>query len=216
MTVQDTQSAALLAHVISQVESNVQFLVSQSYISHSDASTILSKLPKVSASPQPHSVSAVNNQRAVPAPPPRAVASPSTARPVQARALWAYQNKEDHSGEDLSFKEGDIIDIVEETNEHWWVGRVNGKQGLFPANYVEKITVAEKVPYRPFGAAYHGMDAPPPAGTGVNTVGLQEVDQSKKKSKFGGLGNTMAHSAAGGVGFGAGAAIGSGIVNAIF
>ncbi|SJL08813.1 uncharacterized protein ARMOST_12184 [Armillaria ostoyae] len=37
-----------------------------------------------------------------------------------------------------------------------------------------------------------------------------------KKSKFGKYGNTMAHSAAGGVGFGAGAAIGGGLVRAIF
>jgi hypothetical protein len=40
--------------------------------------------------------------------------------------------------------------------------------------------------------------------------------QRPQKNKFGGLGQTMAQSAAGGVGFGAGAAIGSGIVGSIF
>ena len=46
--------------------------------------------------------------------------------------------------------------------------------------------------YRPFGAAYHGADQPPPA-SGVNSVGLQHNDQEheKKKSKFGKLGNTV-------------------------
>ncbi|KAK7691117.1 hypothetical protein QCA50_006220 [Cerrena zonata] len=75
----------------------------------------------------------------------------------------------------------------------------------------------EKPAYRPFGAAYHGADQPPPAA-GVNAVGLQHDDKEheKKKSKYGKLGNTMATSAAGGVGFGAGAAIGSGIIGAIF
>ena len=50
----------------------------------------------------------------------------------------------------------------------------------------------EKPVYRPFGAAYHGADQPPPA-SGVNSVGLQHNDQEheKKKSKFGKLGNTV-------------------------
>lgn len=115
---------------------------------------------------------------------------------------------------DLSFKTGDIIEIVEETNADWWTGRLNGKQGLFPSNHVEKLTDAvsqpttrrvvapppsslyqseSKTPYRAFGAAHHGSDKPPPPGTGaVNSVGLQEADgQDKKKSKFGKYGNTV-------------------------
>jgi len=41
-------------------------------------------------------------------------------------------------------------------------------------------------------------------------------ESAKKKNKYGKLGSTMGNAAAGGVGFGAGAAIGSGIINAIF
>lgn len=50
----------------------------------------------------------------------------------------------------------------------------------------------EKPAYRPFGAAYHGADQPPPAA-GVNAVGLQhdDKDHEKKKSKYGKLGNTV-------------------------
>jgi hypothetical protein len=52
-------------------------------------------------------------------------------------------------------------------------------------------------------AAHHGSDLPP--AVGKNSVGLmQDPGQDKKKSKYGALGNTMAHSAAGDVGFGAG------------
>lgn len=50
--------------------------------------------------------------------------------------------------DDLSFKVGDIIEIVEETNADWWTGRLNGRQGLFPSNHVEKLP---------------GGGAPPPA-----------------------------------------------------
>ncbi|RDA92525.1 hypothetical protein CP533_4163 [Ophiocordyceps camponoti-saundersi (nom. inval.)] len=39
---------------------------------------------------------------------------------------------------DLSFRAGDIIEIVQRTdNENeWWTGRLQGKQGQFPGNYV--------------------------------------------------------------------------------
>jgi LAS seventeen-binding protein 1/2 len=55
-------------------------------------------------------------------------------------------------------------------------------------------------------AAHHGADTPPPSVSGeTNSVGLQQDPaQEAKKSKFSGMKNTMAHSAAGGVGFGAG------------
>ena len=63
----------------------------------------------------------------------------------------------------------------------------------------------EKPAYKPFGAAHQGANSPPAAGFGLNNVGLQaDPGQEKKKSKYGKYGETMAHSAAGGVGFGAG------------
>ncbi|TFK40214.1 SH3 domain-containing protein [Crucibulum laeve] len=229
MAPQDPQAAALLAHVLLQVEQNVQFLASNNYISQADASAILTKLPNASASNNgaiANLTSRMGNLRAAAAPsapPPAPRAVPTAPQGVQARAIWAY-NENGADPDDLSFSAGDIIEIVEETNADWWMGRVNGKQALFPANYVEKIAPVTPSPaaptnrpvYKPFGAAYHGVTAPPPPGQGVNNVGLQEVDQTEKKSKYGGLKNTMAHSAAGGVGFGAGAAIGGGLVRAIF
>lgn len=83
MTARDPQSAALLAHVVSQVEANVQFLVSQNYISQSDASTFLAKLPN-GASPAP-STGFLGKIM------PRVTARKSSGPPVvQARALWPY------------------------------------------------------------------------------------------------------------------------------
>jgi hypothetical protein len=110
--------------------------------------------------------------------------------------------------DDLSFSVGDIIEIVQETNQDWWMGKVNGRQALFPSNYVEKIDTAsppgyipeqnaahatnEKPVYTPFAAAHHGSDLPPAAGGGVNSIGLQEAPgQEQKKNKFGKYGNTV-------------------------
>ncbi|TFK66298.1 SH3-domain-containing protein [Pluteus cervinus] len=217
MSPQDPQAAAFLAHIVAQVESNVQFLVSQNYLSQADASVFLNKLPEANpvGFPEPTPTrAAVAGRRVVPPPPPAPVVrSPA---PLQARALWGY-NEGGTERDDLSFAAGDIIEVVSTSNEDWWTGRVHGREGLFPSQYVEKIEHKEKAAYRPFGAAYQGTDTPPPVGGGLNSIGLQQdAGQEKKKGKFGNLGNTMANSAAGGVGFGAGAAIGGGLVRAIF
>jgi len=93
------------------------------------------------------------------------------------------------------------------------------QQYMPPQPYAAGPPPAEKPAYRPFGAVYAGRDQPPPQPQAIpaNSLGLQQdAGQEKKKSKYGRLGDTMATSAAGGVGFGAGAAIGSGIVGAIF
>ncbi|EIW84173.1 SH3-domain-containing protein [Coniophora puteana RWD-64-598 SS2] len=234
----DPQTAALLAHVAAQIQHNAAFLESQGYISPEDAATmnsIVSKLPvtvsissttthvRVSSPPVATHPSGISAPRTVPPPPP--VVSTSA---TYVRALWAY-NEDGAESNDLSFSSGELIELVSQKNADWWSGRVRGKEGLFPSNHVEKVdstaapsptstavTTAKK-PYKPFGAALHGADTPPPSTTGINSVGLQQAPgQAEKKSKYGKYGNTMAHSAAGGVGFGAGSAIGGGLVRAIF
>jgi len=64
----------------------------------------------------------------------------------------------------------------------------------------------------PPGTANYSYEPPPAPPT------PQPVPQQApaKKNKFGGLGQIMAQSAAGGAGFGAGAAVGGGIINSIF
>ncbi|XP_046696480.1 unconventional myosin-Ie isoform X2 [Silurus meridionalis] len=54
----------------------------------------------------------------------------------QCKALYAYDAQDT---DELSFNAEDIIDIVMEDASGWWTGRLRGKQGLFPNNYVTKI-----------------------------------------------------------------------------
>lgn len=56
----------------------------------------------------------------------------------QAIALYTFKGEQ---GGDLPFKKGDVIDIVQKSDltDDWWTGRINGHQGIFPANYVELI-----------------------------------------------------------------------------
>lgn len=67
-----------------------------------------------------------------------------------------------------------------------------------PSSYLEKIVSVGKstIPYKPFGAAYHGLPVPPPAAAeqGTNDVGLQEKQGSEeKKNKLTGFKNTVRH-----------------------
>ena len=51
---------------------------------------------------------------------------------VECTALYTYSGE---SG-DLSFQEGDVISITKSDGD-WWEGTLNGRKGIFPANYVK-------------------------------------------------------------------------------
>ncbi|KAK2909606.1 myosin IEb isoform X1 [Channa argus] len=57
-------------------------------------------------------------------------------RSPQCRALYAYDAQDT---DELSFNADDIIEIVTEDPSGWWFGRLRGREGMFPGNYVEKI-----------------------------------------------------------------------------
>ena len=53
------------------------------------------------------------------------------------RALYDFVPSE--PGE-LEFKKGDVIAVLESVYKDWWRGSLKGKTGIFPLNYVEKLT----------------------------------------------------------------------------
>jgi hypothetical protein len=89
-TPHDPQAAALLAHVVSQIQSNVDFLRAQNYISPSDASAIISRLPAGNTvdqlAPRIQAVCVGSPQT----PTRRGIPAPPLVHRLQARALWAY------------------------------------------------------------------------------------------------------------------------------
>ncbi|AET38446.1 SYLF and SH3 domain-containing protein Ecym_2747 [Eremothecium cymbalariae DBVPG len=62
---------------------------------------------------------------------------PSSGTP-KAVALYTFKGEQDG---DLPFRTGDVIAILKKSNsqDDWWTGRVNGQEGIFPANYVELV-----------------------------------------------------------------------------
>ncbi|CAE7097806.1 unnamed protein product [Rhizoctonia solani] len=162
--------------------------------------------PAYTSTPSPAPASAL--KRPVPPPP----AGP------QCKALWDY-NLDGLLKDDLSFRTGDVIQIVKEDNADWWTGRLNGREGMFPVNHVERVSNTPSYGYdeKQQPSQPHQHYAPPPGPTGP-TVVYQQVQaapppEEGKKSKYGSQFKTAA---VGGAGFGVGAAIGGGLINAIF
>ncbi|XP_064419242.1 GRB2-related adapter protein 2b isoform X1 [Latimeria chalumnae] len=52
------------------------------------------------------------------------------------RALYQFVAEE---GDELGFRCGDIIEVLDSSDPSWWKGRFRGQVGLFPVNYVQPI-----------------------------------------------------------------------------
>lgn len=68
----------------------------------------------------------------------------------KAKALFDYDAQEPN---ELSFKEGDILIVVEKDESGWWTCRLNGKDGQVPMNFVEVVpgnasTTVSNIMYR--------------------------------------------------------------------
>ena len=61
--------------------------------------------------------------------------------------------------DELSLEPGQIVEVLEEEEEGWWRGKVGGKEGVFPSNFVEIVEEDESV--KPAGPAVTSQ-APPP------------------------------------------------------
>uniref|UniRef100_A0A4W4GFC1 Osteoclast-stimulating factor 1 n=1 Tax=Electrophorus electricus TaxID=8005 RepID=A0A4W4GFC1_ELEEL len=75
------------------------------------------------------------SQRPPPAPTSRPKTQPRPLGP-RCRALYQYAGQD---VDELTFDVNDVIDLIKEDVSGWWIGRIHGKEGLFPGNYVEKI-----------------------------------------------------------------------------
>ncbi|KAK9537579.1 hypothetical protein VZT92_005183 [Zoarces viviparus] len=58
------------------------------------------------------------------------------------KALYSYTPEQD---DELTFKEGDLLDIYGKEENGWWFGKLHGKKGYFPSTYVEELPVLSSV-----------------------------------------------------------------------
>ncbi|KAL7416882.1 putative actin-associated protein [Mrakia frigida] len=93
----------------------------------------------VVAAPPAYSGSPVAETKRAPPPPPPLKAKPSYGAPAPKYVVALFDFEAQAAG-DLGFSQGDRIELVERTGstEDWWTGKVDGKQGVFPGNYVSE------------------------------------------------------------------------------
>ncbi|KAL4074799.1 hypothetical protein V8B97DRAFT_1618798 [Scleroderma yunnanense] len=114
-------------HIIAQTKQNIELLIAHRHITEADGQFILARLPNVE---KDTAIAALTKQAS------RLNVSSRCVVP-KCRALWDWSSEDPN---DLGFHAGEIIEIISETNAEWWTGRNRaGKQGVFPATYVEKL-----------------------------------------------------------------------------
>ncbi|KAH8666299.1 hypothetical protein BX600DRAFT_461424 [Xylariales sp. PMI_506] len=79
----------------------------------------------------------VGAQAGQPEPIPSHPTGTTAATVSRVRALYDFVPSE--PGE-LEFKKGDVIAVLESVYKDWWRGSLKGNTGIFPLNYVEKLT----------------------------------------------------------------------------
>lgn len=147
------------------------------------------------------------------APPPAYPSAPvaPVGPPVLTYASAMYQYNAQDAG-DLALMPNDHIAVTEYMNAEWWKGRNErtGAEGIFPASYVrkeDKSVVPVGVPGAPAPTNYGNM--PLDVSNGAQQTPHEPSKAEQQGKKFGKkLGNAAI--------FGAGATIGSNIVNSIF
>ncbi|KAL8286835.1 hypothetical protein RQP46_004363 [Phenoliferia psychrophenolica] len=261
-------STALLGHLLGRLTNDLEFLHAQRLLSTADLDQIKAKLPSPHSTPLTIVSSSAPGSSALEGGLAHLslgggeVATAGGGAPLgTARALWDYAQSQPS---DLAFTKGDIITIIEESSADWWLGSINGRQGIFPSNVrfppvsltVPELTFTntsyqapapyqqpqyqqQQPAYQPYQQQPQYSPAPysaPMYDQKVETYHPPAPPQQQQpqavapaagpsggpppippKKKFGGkLGGMMATSFAGGIGFGAGTAIASEAVHAIF
>ncbi|CAA17920.1 Protein csh3 [Schizosaccharomyces pombe] len=194
------------------------------------------KLPGVPA-PQKQSEASSVNSSTEKLPPPPSYPGPNTAHKNVERVLAMYDFPGPDAG-DLGFHAGEVIIVLEHVNNDWWRGELNGKEGIFPSNYVrllEDSAVKAQPPppppqqnyppaasssappmqyqqtaYPPQQAPYPPVQAYPQAPQ--QPIVVAQPTEHKHSSTFKKIGSGLGSAFV----FGAGATAGADLVNSIF
>lgn len=214
-------SSALINRSLTNVRTELEFLRDSNVISEQVYNNILDQIP-IKYDPN-QSRTSTNTPLS---PPPQAPPTNATGEYVE--ALYEFQPQQNG---DLHIRPGDKIEVLEKLSPEWFKGRCNGNVGMFPSNYVKpafsnntSMVKAEppqysqpsqppqqmqyQPPFPPPSTGYYQQPAPQPQQIIIQQEQPQNTGSSQLK-KFGSkLGNAAI--------FGAGATLGSDLVNSIF
>jgi len=213
------QHDSMLRELPVSAENTTRALPAPAAAAPTQALSQLNLQPTPAASPAPEKKAAnigyYANTEANPPPPayPSAPAAP-VGPPALAYASALYQYNAQDAG-DLALMPNDKIVVTEYMNAEWWKGKNErtGMEGIFPASYVRKEDKAITPAYAPSGppapSNYGNMPLDVSNGAQAPAAPQEPSKMEQNGKKFGKkLGNAAI--------FGAGATIGSNIVNSIF
>lgn len=79
-------------------------------------------------------------------------------------AIYDYRPQQQ---EDLELRVGDKVQVLEHTSPDWWRGSIGSRTGMFPSNYIKKLSDQER------------KQAPSPAPSYQNALQPQPTNQSQ-------------------------------------
>uniref|UniRef100_A0A1Y9IVM6 SH3 domain-containing protein n=1 Tax=Anopheles minimus TaxID=112268 RepID=A0A1Y9IVM6_9DIPT len=98
------------------------------------------------------------------------------------KVIYSYQ---ENKADELTLAVGDVVEVFGEIEEGWWRGKLNGRVGVFPSNFVEIIeSVSPKSSSRKSGnvggLGVTAIDTTGPAGTGPLGMSLSKNNSLNK------------------------------------
>ncbi|KAI9261227.1 hypothetical protein EDC94DRAFT_519637 [Helicostylum pulchrum] len=109
---------------------------------------------------------------------PRRQSQSTTTTTTQRKAVYEFGGD---NIDELSFQVGDVITVIEEVDEGWWLGEsIDGRRGIFPVNYTELVVVVAVT-------NQHGAGPPMPARPSLNSQNSSSVsiaEETRVESPF--------------------------------
>ncbi|XP_077443254.1 CD2-associated protein [Stigmatopora argus] len=117
---------------------------------------------------------------------PRPSAVPKKVKKRQFKVVFDYQPQNE---DELELKLGDIVEVVDEVEEGWWSGIINGKTGLFPSNFIKEVDFAKEEgdlnDSTPDEADGHVVENTTPSSSPPPASGNGSIVQPKKIQRIG-------------------------------
>ncbi|XP_060557523.1 uncharacterized protein LOC132717954 isoform X2 [Ruditapes philippinarum] len=94
------------------------------------------------------------------------------AKKKKAKVVYSYEPEND---DELKLEVGDVLDVIKQEEEGWWEGILNGKQGMFPSNFVEIVDEAGESPSPENADKFENTEEHVIKGKKIQGVGLGNI-----------------------------------------
>ncbi|EFA02827.2 E3 ubiquitin-protein ligase SH3RF1 isoform X2 [Tribolium castaneum] len=107
------------------------------------------------------------------------IITPLPSHIPQCKALYDFQTDKHEEEGCLTFKEGDIINVIRRVDENWAEGKLDGRIGIFPLTFVELNSLARSLMKLSTNAQPGPSRVAPPTPTTEDSTPLIPTDHSR-------------------------------------